>query len=99
MELITYPPMDAAKHHAFTSWIKSMPREYIQLYHAPSPMETCPHCHEPFNPAMRGCVQRSPWDAPWVWLMSWWHGTPFPYCSLICERCMDVVGYEAPPHD
>ena len=69
-----------------------MPIEFTQLKNAPSPLDSCPKCGvEPFEPFMRGQVQRAERT-----LFSW---PPFkwrPYCALICYGCKDIVGYEAP---
>lgn len=71
-----------------------MPIEVLLLERKPVPLNDCPKCGAPFVPAIRGVVQRSPW--PW-WAMliplSRWRR---PHCALICNRCKDVVGWEAP---
>ncbi len=66
-----------------------MPIEVELLEHAPVPITKCPLCGaEPFDPFMRGQVQR--WPRPW-W--KFW-GKTRPYCALICWTCKEIVGYE-----
>lgn len=65
--------------------------ETIWLHGAPVPIESCPSCNTvPFEPFMRGEVQRSIW--------SWWKffGKHRAYCALICSRCKKLVGWERP---
>lgn len=69
-----------------------MAYEYLLLRDAPVPVDRCSKCGaEPFEPFLRGEVQRSPRT-----LFSW---PPFklcPYCSLICRACKHIVGHEMP---
>ena len=67
--------------------------EAMELKDAPRPIDVCPKCDAPFDPFMRGQVQRWPW--PWwkLWLPI---GKPRPYCALICWHCKEIVGYEKP---
>lgn len=60
-----------------------MPREYTLLENAPVPYVNCPVCDTPFEPFMRGLVQRSQ--------------SHRCYCALICSHCQKIVGYEEPP--
>ncbi len=67
-----------------------MPIETRLLAGKPSPLAACPKCGAaPFEPFMRGQVQRSP--RPW-WRPFW--GPRRAYCALICWSCKNIVGYE-----
>jgi hypothetical protein len=100
---ITHLRADLAAARSFaTGWIASgsptpgraprMPIEALLLDTKASPLARCPRCgDQPFDPFMRGQVQRSPRS-----LFSW---PPFRYrryCALICWACKNIVGYEWP---
>lgn len=75
-----------------------MPIEYTLLKDEPSPFRFCPMCGAyPFQPFMRGQVQRAGWYAPWDWLVAKWNKMPFAYCAVICSTCHEIVGHECPP--
>jgi hypothetical protein len=62
-----------------------MPIEAATLADAPIPLRSCPKCgKEPFEPFMRGQVQRSRYR----WLRR------RPYCALICSRCKLIIDWE-----
>jgi hypothetical protein len=67
-----------------------MPIEYSQLRALREPLHRCPNCGaEPFVSFLRGSVQRS---KRWLWI-----GPKRDYCTVICEQCKEIVGYESPP--
>jgi hypothetical protein len=67
-----------------------MPIEYTLLKDLPCSIHTCPYCHaQPFEPFMRGLVQRS--NRKWFGL-----GPNQDYCALICSSCKQIVAYESP---
>lgn len=69
-----------------------MPIESFQLETAPNRLTNCPKCGKPFEPFLRGQVQRGS--------RSWFgFGKPRPYCALICRACKDIVGFEYPAGD
>ena len=69
---------------------RTMPIEYGLLKDVTPPYCQCPNCGVfPFQPYMRGLVQRS---KRFLWVL--WRR---PYCAVICEHCQTVVGYESPP--
>lgn len=65
-----------------------MPVEYGLLKYAPVPHTTCPACNVPFEPFLRGMIQRSRRKWGFLWRQ--------PYCCVICAACKDIVGYEYP---
>ncbi len=66
-----------------------MPWEYTALLSRPVPIDSCPVCQDkPFDPFMRGMVQRS--------CRTWFTRVKRPYCALICAICHAMVGYEDP---
>lgn len=74
-----------------------MPIEATQLRDKPVPFRACPKCGaEPFEPFLRGTVQRSrhglhiTCEYPFVRFL------PQDYCAVICWQCKEVVGYESP---
>jgi hypothetical protein len=68
-----------------------MPIEYGLLKNAPVPLQACPKCcYRPFEPFLRGLVQRSPIGWRWAW-PPWFQR---PYCALICWACKEIVGWE-----
>ena len=67
-----------------------MPVEYLLLKNAPVPLVTCPKCGAPFEPFLRGLVQRS--------ARRWWFGRRRATCALICWACKEIVGYEWAPY-
>lgn len=69
-----------------------MPIEYTLLKDQPCKIKTCPNCGKPFEPFLRGQVQR-----PRRWLG--FLGPKRDYCALICAECMEIVGHESPPPD
>jgi len=65
--------------------------ESVVLRDAPVPLVRCPKCGaEPFDPFLRGEVQRNP--RKFIVF-----GPKRPYCALICRKCKEWVGWEAPP--
>lgn len=72
-----------------------MPPEVLELAAAPAPLTHCPRCKAPFEPFLRGQVQRSPW--PWwaqLLILPCFFLKPRPYCAVICRACKQIVGYE-----
>ena len=67
-----------------------MPIEVVTLRDHPPPFERCPRCGaSPFEPFLRGMVQRSP--------RRWWiFGRVRPHVAVICRACKNIVGYESP---
>lgn len=65
-----------------------MPIESAQLEGKPSKLTNCPKCDAPFEPFLRGQVQRS--------ARKWIIGPRQPYCALICRACKEIVGFEYP---
>jgi hypothetical protein len=66
-----------------------MPIESAVLLYQPSPIERCPRCGvAPFEPFLRGQVQRGRWSLLKLEIR--------PYCTLICSACKEIVGYEHP---
>lgn len=63
-----------------------MPIEYELLKDAPYEIKVCPNCHNSFEPFLRGLVQST-----------WRRILRMSYCTLICDKCKDIVGYEKPP--
>jgi hypothetical protein len=52
-------------------------------------IEQCTFCgSSPFDPFLRGQVQRGKWDL--------WNLEIRPYCALICTSCKEIIGYEHP---
>lgn len=76
-----------------------MPIEYEQLLHEPTLVEKqghlrfCPACAEPFEPFLRGCVQRPRWVAR---IISFFTRIPPVYVAVICQKCKQIIGYEGP---
>ncbi len=68
-----------------------MPIECNLLEGTNVPIDSCPRCQAPFEPFLRGMVQRSPWTWRTLWLPI---GKPRSYCALICRACKKIVGYE-----
>lgn len=69
-----------------------MPIECTLLEGTRCALSECPNCGAtPFDPFLRGLVQRSPWTWRTPWLP---FGKPRPYCTLICWECKEIVGYE-----
>ncbi len=69
-----------------------MPIEATLLDGAPVSLASCPRCGDsPFNPFLRGQVQRWPYSWRTLWLPV---GPARPCCALICWGCKDIVGYE-----
>lgn len=66
-----------------------MPIEFSLLLRKPVKLTNCPRCGEPFEPFLRGQVQRT--KRSWFGL-----GRRRPYCALICWACKEIVGYEDP---
>lgn len=67
-----------------------MPWECSYLERMPEPMGHCPKCGaSPFRSFLRGMIQRR--QRKW-----WFFGKLWPYCSIICENCKEIVGHEAP---
>ncbi len=70
-----------------------MPREATDLQNARVPIPRCPECGvRPFEPFMRGMVQRGLFGQLFAWLRreeDWRR-----YCALICWSCKKIVGYE-----
>jgi hypothetical protein len=67
-----------------------VPIECDLLKDAAVPLRNCPKCAAPFEPFLRGQVQRSPIGWRWGW-PPWYHR---PYCALICWACKEIVGWE-----
>jgi hypothetical protein len=66
-----------------------MPIEATLLHDQAVPFASCPECYvTPFEPFMRGCVQRSK--------RRWLIGKKQDYCAIICSSCQEIVGYESP---
>lgn len=63
--------------------------ECARLDGKPTPFSTCPKCGKPFEPFLRGQIQRSPYKFIFF-------GPIRPYCALICRACKEIVGYESP---
>ena len=78
-----------------------MPWEAAALKNAPYPQVACPVCGVfPLEPFLRGQVQRAKRNlvVRWLgWLPIPWLA-PRPYCAIICDKCHNVVGWEAPPN-
>lgn len=69
-----------------------MPIECALLDGTEPPIVVCPKCGAtPFEPFLRGQVQRSPWTWRTLWLPI---GEPRACCALICWACKAIVGYE-----
>ncbi len=68
-----------------------MPIECAMLEAEPYHLDKCPICASPFEPIMRGQIQRAK-----VSFLGLFTGKMRPYCALICSQCMTVVGYEDP---
>lgn len=74
-----------------------MPIECTWLQNKPSPLERCPICGaEPFEPFMRGMIQRKPIGFRWRREFPFFEFYPRPYCALICWSCKAIVDYEQP---
>lgn len=71
-----------------------MTSECTQLRNQPVPFKDCPSCGAPFVPFLRGTVQRS--HLSLARFLAWWRDERWCYCALICSKCKDIVGYEAP---
>lgn len=72
-----------------------MPIECVLLANEPVPIKQCPACHHaPFEPFLRGEVQRS----KYTWFGIWPFAKKRDYCALICWQCKTIVGYESPRH-
>lgn len=77
-----------------------MPPEVEKLRNMPVLLEVCPKCGTtPFEPFMRGQVQRSALWHPLSWLWATLHWNPWPYCAVICRVCKEIVGWEGVPWD
>lgn len=78
-----------------------MPPEVEKLRKMPVLLEVCPKCGTtPFEPFMRGQVQRSALWHPLSWLSWLWSAfelDPWPRYALICRVCKEVVGWEGCP--
>lgn len=67
-----------------------MPIECRLLLVVPVKFTKCPRCKiEPFEPYLRGSVQRS--KRKWFGI-----GPKRDYCAVICSHCKAIVGYESP---
>lgn len=69
-----------------------MPIEFTQLANKPEPLTKCPRCGvEPFvsDWGFRGTVQRS---KRFLWVL--WKRD---LCTVICDNCGGIVGWESPP--
>lgn len=62
-----------------------MPVEVTQLRDAPYAREKCPKCGQAFPEFMRGEVQST-----------WRRFFGLRYCAVICHRCKNIIGWEAP---
>jgi len=62
--------------------------ESTLLEDKPLPFEVCPKCGKPFEPFLRGQVQRGKRKLGF--------GPKQDYCALICRACQEIVGYESP---
>jgi hypothetical protein len=72
-----------------------MPKEVLYLQNLPSPIRACPKCGaQPFEPFLRGTVQRSPTKVLWSFRWPFISLVSQPYCALICWKCKEIVGYE-----
>jgi ribosomal protein L34E len=68
-----------------------VPIECELLEYRREPFGVCPQCGRIFESLMRGQVQRS--KHPWLGLLFWINRA---YCAVICRRCKEIVGWEAP---
>jgi hypothetical protein len=67
-----------------------MPTEFMLLQHETEPFAKCPKCGvEPFESFLRGMVQRR--KRKWFLF-----GREWPYCSIICWKCKEIVGHQHP---
>lgn len=65
-----------------------MPIECILLEGRGVSLANCPKCEAPFEPFLRGQIQRS--------RRKWLIGPKRHYCALICRGCKEIVGWESP---
>lgn len=73
-----------------------MPLEAITLALKPAPLLECPSCGaRPFEPFMRGQVQRTGWSLLVERFRAWRQKREVEYCAVICHACKEIVGYES----
>jgi predicted nucleic-acid-binding Zn-ribbon protein len=72
-----------------------MPIESKLLEGTLPPFRRCPKCGaEPFDPFLRGQVQRGACGMRLKKTFPWIEFYEQPYCAVICWKCKEIVGYE-----
>lgn len=72
-----------------------MPIEAIELALKPPPLLECPKCGaRPFEPFMRGQVQKTGFSLLLERWRAWREKREMRYCAVICWKCKEIVDYE-----